>query len=382
MNAREKWEHFVQVDALPHRTEQIRNLYKYFCEHKDLIAQEFVLIFDQFCQNLRRIQDAGEMQKCACIHISLLRTSMIEGQPVYMLEAFDIETLDRVKLSPFRYHAYWIFSFMNKLEDLCDADRRKYAGQIDRPMLEAWMKEQVFPFHEFMVHAVRYAMDRVVRLASFRSIEKEVLFEIRVCEYRDQNESESVYRINESKKMSVSCKGWLECLFDHDYIYEHIQDVDVSYGQYAGINLNYARLENVGLTQSNMRNSYLLGSKFEACRCDLVDFSGSTLFDADFRNCNLEQARFDHVLAQRNLMNEKRGMIFGIHGVNFQGANLTNASFRGARLAGDFLNAALNGTDFTDADLTGSYMLKRDADRVLLSGDQRQSISWVEGNAS
>ncbi|MNI77546.1 Pentapeptide repeats (8 copies) [compost metagenome] len=127
-----------------------------------------------------------------------------------------------------------------------------------------------------------------------------------------------------------------------------------------------------------MQNSYLLGTRFERSKCNHVDFQHSLLIDADFRNCSLEGARFDHIFASRNLINEKNAAIFGVQGIKFQRANLTNASFLHAQVVGDFRGAILNGVDFTGADLTGSCMSKRDMSLVSLDELQRQSIEWIE----
>ncbi|WP_178075722.1 pentapeptide repeat-containing protein [Paenibacillus oralis] len=167
-------------------------------------------------------------------------------------------------------------------------------------------------------------------------------------------------------------------MLEHQYVHEHIAKVDLSQGNYQGINLNYARFEDVDFTASNMRNSYLLGTKFERCSCDHADFRHSVLIDADFRNCSLENARFDHILASRDLMNEQHAVVFGVRGMLFQQANLTHASFRNAQIAGDFRGAILNGADFSGADLSGSCMFKRDMNLVSLNESQRQSIRWVE----
>ncbi|RRJ61876.1 pentapeptide repeat-containing protein [Paenibacillus oralis] len=378
MNSQEAWERFVEVDALPQRTESIRALHDYFCEHKDQIAQQLTECFDSFCQHIAEQQTAGSIGKCASIHLSLLRTRLPEGHLEYMFEAFDSSTADQIKITPFRYRADWIYEFLNTWSQYCEEQRRKYAMQIPIPLLEAWMHEQIPLFHEYMTHAMRYAMERVSELSSFCNLQKEVSFEVRGGEFRDSMQTESVYRINEVQRLSVSCKGWLESLIEQGYIYEHIQGVDVSGGNFAGINLNYARLEQVNFRDCIVHNSYLLGTQFQQCDCRGADFRGSVMMDADFRDCDLEEAWFDQIYAVQDLMNEARGVIFGVHGVCFQRANLTNASFRDAQVAGDFTYAALDGVDFTGADLAGSRMLRRDAERVALSEEQRSSICWVE----
>ncbi|WP_339291694.1 pentapeptide repeat-containing protein [Paenibacillus sp. FSL W8-0187] len=378
MNSQETWKRFVEMDAIPRRAESIQALHNYFCEHKDQIAQPLTELFDSFCRHIVDQQLEGSRRKCASIQLSLLRTRLQEDHLEYMFEAFDLSSVDQIEMTSFRYRADWIYHFWDVWYQYCDEQRRKYAQHIQLPLLEAWVREQVPPFHEYMTHAVRYAMKEISVLPSFCSLQKEKSFEVRVGEFRDPKQTESVYRINEVQRLSVSCKGWLESLLEQEYIYEHIQGVDISRGNYSEINLNYARLEQVNLRDCIIQNGYLLGTRFQRCDCRQSDFRGSVMIDADFRECNLEEAWFDQTYAVRDLMNEERGAIFGIHGVCFQRANLTKASFRNAQVAGDFTYAVLDGADFTGADLTGSRMLKQDEQRVVLSEEQRSSICWLE----
>ncbi|WP_164515180.1 pentapeptide repeat-containing protein [Paenibacillus lentus] len=251
-------------------------------------------------------------------------------------------------------------------------------GTIPPQSLDYWRREQVDPFHVYMVHAVRYAVEHLISLPSYQELAKDTQFEICVGEYGDIDLSESVYCCNSQQKSSTAYKQWLGKKLDHEYAYEHIADVDISDGHYEGIQLNFTRLERVNLSGSHLQSSYLLSSKFEACDCSEVDFYGSVMFDASFRGCNLERACFDEITGGRDVMNENYGLMFGIHGVQFQGANLRAASFQNAVIAGDFRGALLEGIDFTGADLAGSKMLSRDQSLVSLSESQRQSIVWVE----
>ncbi|MFX3634518.1 MAG: pentapeptide repeat-containing protein [Candidatus Pristimantibacillus sp.] len=378
MNDMAAWNQFLEEDVMPQRNEQIRALHDYYIGHKEQIAAQFVPLFDRLCQEVRIRQQAGLLNKCTYIHISLMRTSLIEGNPVYMLEANDRDSDGKLQLTPFRYDAGWIYGFADAWDKACEEKRKRYMNRIDRHSFEVWMKEQLYPFHVYMVHAVRYAMDTISRLASFKDIDKEILFDIRVGEYRDHDVSESVYRINERQRTSIACKGWLENKIDQDYIYEHIAGVNLTRGNYQGIDLNYARFEEVSLTGSYCGGSRMLGTRFERSMCDQVDFSESLLYDADFRDCDLTYARFDGVLADRNAVMEAHGLVFGLNGVQFQRANLSHASFQDSKIAGDFTDAVLEDVDFRGADLTGSRMLLRDASRVDLTEEQRQSISWVE----
>lgn len=378
MNENKVWENFIKQDAIPLRNEQLDALRQYFDENKEIISLEIVQLLEEFCEEVERQQANGDIGRIGVIQFSLLRSTLMEGNPVYMLEARGMESMDKVLITPYWLNAKWNFTFMNNWIEVLELRRKTYLNQIADYSLEAWLKEQVYPFHIFMVHAIRYAIDQIESLRSFQHVAKETLFDIRVGEYMDPDTSESVYRKQDNQRSSITCRGWLENLLEHGYIYEHIAQVDISGGSYPGIHLNYARFEEVNLTGSQMQHSLLLGTRFHSCNCDKVDFQKSVLFDADFQRSSLVGARFDYVLGSRNVMSEKYGTFFGIHGVRFSGADLRQASFKGAKIAGDFTYAELDGVDFSKAELTGSRILQRDAFKVLLTEEQRQSVHWVE----
>ena len=48
-------------------------------------------------------------------------------------------------------------------------------GQVSRAAIDAWKNEHVFPFHVYVVHAVRYAMEDIEQLASFQILKKPLI---------------------------------------------------------------------------------------------------------------------------------------------------------------------------------------------------------------
>lgn len=378
MNAQEAWIQFMKVDVLPRRLPSVLELHDSYVSNREELIVPLIRLMDELCREVCDGQANGQMEACIGIRFSLLRTSLLEQRPVYMLEAYDESSVEALQVTPYRYDAGWIFKHIEDWYKNSELERRKYVGQVEACGLEAWMHEQTGPFQVYMVHAARFAMEQVAKLDSFQSIRKGKIFDVRVGEYRDTATSESVYRMNQVQRPSMTCKGWLANLLKHQYIYEHICQVDVSQGQYPGIRLNYARLEEVDLTGSEMTSSYLLGTRFERSVCDDVNWSRSVLIDTDFRQCSLTHARFDYGFGRQKVVHEQEAVVFGVQGVLFHQADLSYASFRHARISGDFRGAVLEGVDFTGADLTGSIMLRSDQEQVLLSDKQRHSIQWMD----
>ncbi|CAH1216682.1 MULTISPECIES: pentapeptide repeat-containing protein [unclassified Paenibacillus] len=378
MHQVELWQQFLEQEALPWRNAKIRELHEYYTANRGEIREGLVPLFGALCENIKLQQARGELGDCSTIHVSLMRTRLSQGDPAYMLHASDRRRESEVPLSGFLYDAGWIYRFMNEWFEACELGRRRYMNRIDQAALDSWQAGQLYPFHVYMVHAVRHAMEPIRTLDSFEGIRKDGHFEVRVGEYLDHDVTESVYRVNRIQRSSITCKGWLESRLPSEYIYEHIAGVDLQHGNYAELDFNYARFEEADLSGSHFEGASLLGTRFERCRCMQADYGQTLLFDADFRECDLTGARFDGALGGRDSFVETHGLVYGIHGVLFQGANLSHATFRYARIAGDFAGAILEGTDFTGADLSGSRMLAQDRFRVGLTPEQRASVEWIE----
>ena len=88
------------------------------------IARELVQLFHEFCLAIEREQSEGKMEACETIQISLLRTSLAEGQMVYELKVYDRNTQENSGLSPYLYHAEWNFSFLEAWMQACEDKRR------------------------------------------------------------------------------------------------------------------------------------------------------------------------------------------------------------------------------------------------------------------
>lgn len=378
MDSTSKWDDYIQGYVIPARTEQIKALLREYLQHQDEIVADIVNVIDRLCLDTLERQKQGEIQACALIRISLLRTSLLENTMTYVLEIVEDEGVDvTFHLTHHRYEATWIYHHLRSWQDNCQVELKRYIGAIHPWSLDSWIQKEMSPFQDYMIHAVRYATTKIRELASHQALLQGDTFEIVVGEYGDAILGESVYFNNQIQKSDEDTKKWLQKGVVDEYIYSHILGVDISAGEYGASEWNHLRAEQVNLSRSNLRESVLVGTKFQQCNCQFCDFTGSILYDADFRGSDLEGACFDFVMGEREQINASESMIFGIYGVQFQGANLKGASFREAKIAGDFRYADLQNVDFTGANLTGSKMLLQDGKVLKLSEAQMLQVTWL-----
>ncbi|MNJ42079.1 Pentapeptide repeats (8 copies) [compost metagenome] len=376
-----RWDDFIDGYVVPVRTTQIQALHSDYIQQKESIAAGIVRIVDEVCIDAVYRQSQGEMGACAFIRISWLRTPMLYGKMTYVMEALDEEAVQGYPpftLTSFNYEATWIVHHLAPWVSTCHGELIRHRGGIAPSSWESWIRQGMAPFQEYMVHAVRYAINRIQKLVSYQTLLKAETFEMVVGEYGDATLGESVYLNKKQQKSDEGTQKLMQSRVSKPKMYSHLTYVDLSAGSYGARRWNYLRAEQVNFSHSNMRESVLIGIKFEQCNCQGCDFSGSTMYDADFRDSDLSGACLDHIIGERDQMNATKSKMLGLYGMQFQGANLSGASFREARVAGDFRYAHLEGVDFTGADLTGSTMLVQDGVQLHLSEDQMFQVTWLK----
>lgn len=376
MERHEAWANFWSTTIIPSRLEQVVLLHQHYRERKDTLVEEIVRLLDEVCQEVNLRQAEGTLQECTLIRVSFLRTSLLEGEFEYIIEAVDEASSACYEMTRFKYNANWLYPYYEKWNALCHAELKKYIGVIKPWYYELWQSQQLYSFQTYVVHLIRYAVVQLEQLPSFQIIQLAEEFEVIVGEYGDVSIGESVYFCKSNPRTKKSMLSWLAEQLPHGYVHEHIAHVDLSGTTYEGINLNYARLEQVNLSSVHWPNASLIGSRFNQCDATEINVTGSLLFDADFTHSVLTGANFNETIAPLDALNEEDAVYFGMYQVAFGYADLTHASFQDATLAADFRGALLHGVNFQGADLTGSLMLREDEGNVHLTPAQRLTIRW------
>jgi hypothetical protein len=166
MKRAEAWEHFVTSYAQPGNNQKLLALEYYFQRNLDELIAELLESLRKICLKIRAMQLANEKGKIACITYSMLRTTLLDQQPVYLVEAFDKEWFLDPAECQVKYQAGWAFEFLNQLEaELAEKLKSSYLYQIDRTKLERYKLQEAEKYHQYVIHLARYAVDRVARTA-------------------------------------------------------------------------------------------------------------------------------------------------------------------------------------------------------------------------
>jgi uncharacterized protein YjbI with pentapeptide repeats len=251
----------------------------------------------------------------------------------------------------------------------------KYLNRIEKADLEQLKLREATKYQYYVIALARYALKQASSLKELHEIAKENLFEIRVGEYFDF--SEVVYKEDLRPKDPREIKMWLEKKEPRQYSYEVFRGLDLSNGDYEGVDLRYADLNGADISRSSLRRTILTGAKLTGATLEETDFSLADIFAADFKDCQLRGARFHEVNGGNGLKETTAGLLLGFDGVDFRGTNLEGADFEGADLSGaDFTGANLAGVNFEEAELRGAIFSKDVKDSVVLDEEQRQAVIW------
>lgn len=90
MNKAEAWSHFPENYAKEYCAAQIMDLEREFSLRVNELASEFLEPFREICRNIYKMQQRNPKGKIACIY-SMLRTTLLDRQLVYLIEAFNHE---------------------------------------------------------------------------------------------------------------------------------------------------------------------------------------------------------------------------------------------------------------------------------------------------
>ncbi|MBC2580554.1 pentapeptide repeat-containing protein [Clostridium sp. DJ247] len=373
MKKEEALQHFKENYVKEKSIQKMLLLEEYFHKHKEELALDFIKSFKNICIKIREMQLTKEKEKIAYITYSMLRTEILEKNFVHIIEAFNSFWFFDQKECEVKYDASWAFKFLDHLWTELEEQRKVYMNLITSSDIEKIILKEAEKYNQYIIALGRYALEKAAALKEFQDIEKEQELEVRIGEYMDV--SEIVYKEDLREKASEEIKAWLEEKLPYKYVNEILRNLDLSKGNYEGIDLRYAELHGSNFSNSSMKNCILIGTKFNGCFLNNVDFSQSFINAADFTNCKLNNAIFKEVQAYSGLGNESTWEIPGYMAVNFQGADLEGADFQNAILKGAiFKGANLKGANFKGAYLQDAVFLKEDLDKLPLEEEQIKLI--------
>lgn len=355
-------EHIVQ-ELLEQRLNEVQQIFNQ--RHIELTA-DLIATFQQFCQQVLDMQDEEKKADIAFINFSMLRTSILSGSYVYLIEAYSNEWYEDPNKCHFTYDVSWLYSCFALLMASLKQESKKYMSVLNEADAEIAALETLPYFHQFIVALVRFAIPDFVESSLYQSIRKSTKVTIRVGEYKDI--SEQIYAVDE--EAAVIEPSILQNQDGFAYSDAHnanlhglyMERQDMRYSDFTGAQLGAARF----------KECFLFGTRWYRAVMPGCDFGGSVISDADFRYADLQNTVFCQASAQR--LDHKGKRLPGVMGLHFEYANLDHADLTGIH----FFDQAY----FTGASMNQTRMYLHDRDKFIFSDEQRKAIQWVEGEQS
>lgn len=374
---REKvYKHFLESEVEKRRIEKLLALEHFFQSSKDELAEEFRQSFKEICLSIRAQQI--QMKKAPLGHItfSMLRTELLEGSHMYIVEGTDENWF--FDLEPFlaTYDASWAFRYLDQLVAELVEESKAFMGVITEADIEAIQLKEAAHYHQYIISLARYALPpSMITCPAYLDLEKEASVEIRVGEYRDI--SEVVYHEDHTVKDVEEIKAWLGEKEDEEYPFEVFSDLNLAGGDYEEMDLRYTFFQKSNLSRSNLRQCMLIGANLKACELVEGDVSFSSIYEADFSDSQLQGTSFRRVEGGGGLSDPDHWEMPGYLPVRFTGANLEGTDFQHADLrSACFVGATFKDTDFTGAKLERAMFSKEARDQLTLHPHQEASIIW------
>ena len=364
MKREEALQHFMDECVSIHVSRLQEKVDRQFRQENEVLLQPIIDSLEQLFANIRKQQEQEKLAPIAFIHLSLLRTSLLENKCTYLLEAYG-ETwyYDWVECTA-KYEADWLSEAMIDLQKTLEKERKPYLS-IQVADIRGIIQHTVILFHQYIIQLVRYLFRYQKECVPEMNFQRAACLRFRVGEYKGF--SEDVAIIDERERVEKNLLSWLEEKeMGKSYTFENFSNLQLQQEQFTQMDFSYANFNGSDLEAASLKQSICIGTSFVDCQLANVDFSYAAIQDADFRNAHLVAANFTHARGKTFRFSDDEVACY--LGTDFSNANLENARFEFAQITG---------ANFTGANLKGATFFKRDQEKYRFSPDQIVDIHWI-----
>lgn len=364
MKRDEALQHFMAEHVEAHISRLQEKVDRQFRREKEKLLQPIIHAFERLFAKISRQQDDGNLAPVAFIHLSLLRTSLLENKCTYLLEAYGNRWYYDLSTCTTEYEAEWLSEAMIDLRETLENERKPYF-LIQAADVQAIVQQTILLFHQYMIQLVRYFFRYQQERNLTFHFQRAACLRFRVGEYKGF--SEDVAIVDEREREEANLLAWLERKeTNRSYTFENFTNLSLQGKQFNQLDFSYANFNGSDCLGTSLKKSICLGTSFVNCRLTNADFSHAVIQDADFRYADLAGANFMH--ARGKTLKFSHQEVACYLGTDFSHANLENAKFEFAQLVG---------ANFTGANLKGATFFARDRTKCQLSSQQIEDIQWI-----
>lgn len=365
MKREEALQHFMDecVSVHVHRLQE--QVDRQFRNDKEVLLQPIIHALEQLFTNIHEQQEQGKLAPVAFIHLSLLRTSLLENKFTYVLEAYGETWYCDWTQCTAQYEADWLCDAMFELQKALEKERKPYIS-IQAADIRVIMQQTVIRFHQYISQLLRYLFRYQQQRVPKLHFQRAACLRFRVGEYKGFSEDVAIMderqRVEKDILFTLASKET-----NQSYTFGNFSNLPLQHRDFNQLDFSYANFQESDLAGATMQRSVCIGTSFVNGQLTNVDFSYAMIQDADFRHANLAGANFTH--AQGKTLKFSQNEVPCYLGTDFSYANLEQAKFEFAQIAG---------ANFTGANLKGATFFQRDQRKYQFSQAQIQDIHWIQ----
>ncbi|MCM1258324.1 MAG: pentapeptide repeat-containing protein [Roseburia sp.] len=289
---------------------------EYVTSHLEELKEKFTDCFCNYCDKIYEMQQQGKKGAVAYIQFSVLRTNILLNRHEIRLDAYDENWyMDRVECSG-SYPVKEFYLYLEKYGEAVEELRVKSQGGVSLAQAQKRVFDESNLYLFYVAELIRIGMRQVVKRESYQRIERAPCFMVCIGGYLDR--FDILYKEDSTIKDSSAVKHDLQSGERKLFSYEICENLDLSQGNYEGLEFQYSSFAGCDFTDSRWNRSRLLFCNFRNTTLKDVGMEKMKIFDTDFSGARLERISFAGAKLRY---------------ISFAGAELLNVDFEKALLA-------------------------------------------------
>jgi len=324
---------FYGFDAEQKSRECHEKLDTYILINYDALTDRFLDQFERYCRRIAAMQKAGKKDAIGFIHLSILRTNILDKRHIIRLDAYDENWYaDRTECSG-EYDASEFLIWLDEFSDALESAAQPLYIPERLKDVQSRIFEESNKYLVIVAEFVRMALLKAVEKEWFRNVRRCAIFAICIGGYQDK--CDILYKEDSTVKDSQNVKRHLERNLPV-YTHEICKQLDLSDGKYKDIRLLFSNFSGCDFSGSSFENAVIISGDFKQTVIRNVNMRKAQIVDTNFNGAVMENVDFQSAMLKH---------------VSFAGAALTNVTFEGTLLAEDL--------DFDEATLLNTTIPAR-----------------------
>lgn len=298
----------------------------YVKSHYNQLTEQFSDCFCGYCDKIYQMQQQGKKGAVAYIHFSVLRTNILLKKHELRLDAYDESWyMDPVECSGI-CQVGSVYSYLDEYADMVEELRSKSMGRVSLAQAQKRVFDESNLYLFYTAELIRAGMRNVIQTEAYQRIKRAPCFVVCIGGFWDR--FDVLYKEDHTAKDSGEVKSRLQSKKQTIFSYEICENLDLSKGNYEGLEFQYSSFAGCDFTDSSWKKSRLLFSNFRHTILKDTCMERMKLFDTDFSGATLEHVSFEGAKLKH---------------LSFEGATLLQVDFSKALLAEDinFQNARI-----------------------------------------